>query len=947
MEQQRNFFSVRLYFSALCFIIILLSTFSMGSSYAQEEISGQGESRICTAVDLVIVIDQSGSMFDANDKNGRRFEAAKTIINYLGNHAVWLCAEQGIQHRVAVIGFGDRSVYVTNGQGQDNPYTEDINIYLPPTKIPMEINTISDTQLRETWKVEREENITPLIFSGINDNLNATDHRSGLLGARDILQEWREDPLPGIRRQSVIIITDGEPCLFWRGCDNLPPGAYYNIRPDLSLITDLTNRDRTDFPFRGDSNSESVFISILLLSQRNQSFTESFLDAWRDIAESHGGTLEEASTAPRLSPLIADMLQPIVQSNLQSVTCGQSFWITPYANNLTFLYAFALLDDEDVDVKINISSNGEQIEVQQGVSSSPDVRIVDYVVDGQNASYVFAPPLPGEYRLEVSGVLDCADVLEVKVESLPVSGEVIIPSDSSVYPATPQYPFYNEQIADKFHVAVTDNSGNPLQEFPSYPLLLDAVITSADGTHEQRLTPTDFIKLEDGVYESKQFIQTPVPGSYEWELVASVKHPDPTAQPLEVFRKTGDFTANEVAMFGFALEQPIEGDIRPLNTVQESKQQPSSIPVLVSMVDDDGNPLTNRTEILRNLREPFEARLYNGSTLINAITLQVKPGSSYQFVGEFTNMQNGAILPPGVYTIDVEALWDRDDYDPLNYAPLNRLQSVNITQYEVVPLSVIVAPPPDMTLHEDDWRANMLEGGRLKPFAFHVEILNALNGETVRLADVLTNPTEAIQVAIVPPSGVPIPVSLTPLANENFQRFVTQQVGVDIAEEGSYQLKLQTGSLQLQEGYGWAQVEATATFSREDTIRTTPSTWRGIAVLSLVLFLILLTITGYFWTGGPSGRIEIISNDDKTTYVSKPLKRFPRPRRNRLRHKWLLENNIKYLIVRKARPTEDKHKRAVHVKAVGSSRGVIPYETMSPLHPDEKEEFFESMIVYK
>ena len=949
IKEKQTIFRTEIRSFALCLILLLVLTFLTFTSkqvYAQDTVVPQEQNQICTAVDLVIVIDQSGSMLDTNDKNGRRFDAAKTIANYLGNHAAWLCPGQNIRHRVAVVGFGDRSVYVEDGQGEDNPYQEDIATYLPPTTIPQQGDFASDKELREAWKTYRDETIAPLIYSGKGDNLNATDHRSGLLGARDILQQWSNDPLPGVRRKAVIMITDGEPCLFWRGCDNLPPGTNYNIRPDLTLIGDLTNQNGNDFPFRGDSNPDSVFISVLLLSQRSQNFTQSFLDAWTDIATSHGGTLREARSAPRLSPLIAEMLQPIVQSGLQSVTCGKSFWITPYANNLTFLYAFALVDDESIDVKIHILQDGNEVEVQRGQASSSEVKIIDYVVDGQNESYVFAPPIPGEYRLEVSGQVNCADILDVKIESLPVLGQVVFPNVNSVYPATPQHPFYNEQIADKFYVTVTDNNGNSLQEFAGYPLLFEAVVTSTDGTHEQRLTSADFIKIKDGVYESKSLIQTPLPGGYDWELVATVKHPDPTAQPLTVFSDRGSFIANEVAMFGFSLEQPVEGSVLPLNTVQGSKQNPLPIPILVNMLDENGDPLVNRLDILPELREVFEARLYQGSKLIETIQLQIKPGSTHQFVGEFTNAQANNILNSGTYTIDVVALWDRDDYNVLNYAPFNKLQSINFSQYEVIPLSaIIVSPQTTLTLHEDDWRTNMLQGGELKPFDFYVEIMNAVTGEIVPLETALANPTSTIQAAIVPPSGNPELVSLTPLANENFQRLLGENVGTDIPEEGEYQIKLQTDGLSLNEGYAWTAPEQSASFSRQDTVRTTPSTWRTIGLVLLTLFIGLVLITVYFWINGPTGKLAIVTTG---TYGNQQIEAGPwrlswMPRKNRVRHNWLRGHDIKYLVVKKTSPLDPNYRRAVHVVAI-DKQGRPVYDSV--LHPDSPETFVADEIVY-
>jgi len=942
--------------SKILFLIAIMPIFVLASYLNVRAKASQQEhpTTNCTAVDLVILIDQSDSMFSINDRNGRRFNAAQTIINYLGNHATWLCSGQDVKHRVAVVGFGDRSRYLAEGENSDNDYREDIKVYLPPTVIPSEESFSSVAEMRQAWKEYRNGVIAPAISSGNENNrennLNATDHKSGLLAAQEILNQWGGEPLPGIRRQSIFIITDGEPCLFWRGCDQ--GQEYYDIQPDMRQLRTLTDNNGVDFPFRGAGNPDSIFISVVLLSQRNKSFSDLFIQDWEDITSSHGGTMKEVSDAPRLSPIIADMLTPVVQTSLQTVTCDKPYWVTPYVDDLTILYAFALIDDPEqvVNVTISIKSDEGEFEVQGGNSQSPDVQntITDHVIDFPNESYVFTSPLPGEYRIRVEGMVNCADILDVRTEKRSVSGTIMMPAESAVYPATPQYPFFNEQAAEKFRIALVDTNGQPMVEFEDYPVQFEAVVRSEDGTHEQIFTPEDFVKLADdeGVYESKNFIETPIPGGYTWELQATVRNPEPGADPAEVFSSTGKFTANEVVLFGLVVEEPSEGDDFPLNAIQGESQAPLPIPVSVKLVDVDGSLLNNLSDILPDLREPLQATLYQGSALIETIVLQPKPGSLSEFVGEFSNTQGADLLTPGIYTIDVEALWDRDDYDLLHYAPFNKKQPVSISQYEIVPLSLLIVPPNDLTLHRDDWRINMLQGGQLQPFDFQIEIINALTGETVPLETVLADDDAEFQASLIPPSGNPVAVSLTSLTNENFQQLLGQDVGSDMAEEGDYQIKLETTDLTLQEGYAWTAPEQSATFSRRDTTRTKPGAWRTIGIVILFLFLILLGVTLFFWTGGPSGKIEIVMmgtyGDQQTEAGPWRLKRWPR--KNRIRHHWLKSNEIKYLLVRKTEPLDPDYKRVVHVVAVDKN-GLPVYDSV--LYPDSAEPFVEEDIVYK
>ncbi|MBK7177293.1 MAG: hypothetical protein IPH82_08910 [Chloroflexi bacterium] len=106
-------------------------------------------------------IDQSESMggsatASANDADGQRFDAAVTIADYLANHSAWLCAEEGIQHRIAVVGFGDLAASAQNGP--DNPYEQDTKIYLPPTVIPLDEAMVkTQEELTEAWNNRRQD----------------------------------------------------------------------------------------------------------------------------------------------------------------------------------------------------------------------------------------------------------------------------------------------------------------------------------------------------------------------------------------------------------------------------------------------------------------------------------------------------------------------------------------------------------------------------------------------------------------------------------------------------------------------------------------------------------------------------------------------------------------------------------------------------------------------
>ncbi|MCB0695541.1 MAG: VWA domain-containing protein, partial [Saprospiraceae bacterium] len=886
-----------LIFSFCCLLIV---AFSVVSGVYGEELSSlsiQSEQLAnCNALDLVILIDQSDSMYDTNDKAGNRFDAAKTIIRVLGNHAVWLCLNQNVQHRVAVVGFGDnpaQPVYSENGNElADNPFLEDTQAYVEDQLVPP-VNNF------DNWKKDREK-IEENIESGENNRLGATDHKAALQRSQEILDGWQENPIPGVpRRQAVILITDGEPCLFARGCTKV---GYYDIRPDLDSIEALTDRLGDDFPWRGEDNPNSVDISLIAMSSRTaSSFSEAFFSRWQKITQDHNGDVYRANDAnTNLNTIVTDILNPIIGSGLESVSCNTDVWVNPYIDNLIVLYAFSLVDDLD-DVQsavITIDTGDANIEVRGGSAGSPSVKVAQHVQDERNEYYVFPNPAPGKYRISLPGSGTCESQLDIRLDKKPVDFKVEMPIADSSFPALDPPSLI---AGEKFRVLVFQVGENavgnqPLVEIPGgkYPLHIDVSVVSDDGqfTYETRLR-----KVADGVYESFELIPSPIVGTYFWSLTATVKNPQPEAEPLEVFFASGEYSATEVKPFGFEISEPVDGSDLLLNSVQGAQQIPIPIPVVVTFLDDDGKGVS----VLEDKNDLFEARLSSGTTVLEHIPLEWRSDTN-EFVGEFSNSEAGEILRPGNYTIEVEAVWDSENYDPLKYAPAINHAAVYVNQSEIIPLDMVIHDPGDITLHQDNWRDSLY--GRLRPFGFQVEIINALTGDPVTLDNVMSNVDDPIQAALIPPSGNPVIVPLQTLRNENFQQFVADEVGKDLAEEGTYDIKIQMNDIHLLDGFAWAGSEQVVSFDRVDTAHSNPGTWRLYAGIYLALTSVLLIITLFFWLGGPKGKISFL---ELNTYgqmetVAGPIRLRRMPRRNRRKHNWLKQHGIKYIQVRKAAP---------------------------------------------
>lgn len=857
------------------------------------------DSATCHPVDVVVLVDQSDSMRQTNDQNGRRFEAAATVVEYLGLQALWQCRDQVIQHRVSVIGFGDNPAQGV-GSGENNPYAEDVEPYLTNLIVPQ-------TNDFEQWDDELEQNVVGPIAEAANGQLGATDHYAALLAAHDQLTAWREQPLGDQpRRQAVVVITDGEPCLFARSCGEVP---VYNIGPDMAALEELTDPNDAMFPWSGADNPDSVHLSLIAMSRRSGSMQDSFFNGWRLITQGHGGDVYPANALnTNLNVITADIMDPVIGSGMEPVSCNTDIWINPYTDNLVIIYAAGLVDDNSTDQRaiVRINAGEQEFEVIGGQATVGDIAVTEYLRQKRNEYYIFQPPVPGRYNVSYSGAdpNTCSTLMEIRVSSKSVIAEVTAPTAGSSFPAmTPPSAI----AAQPFRLEVFESIGDagervPLVEFEDYPINVTAAVSGPEGHAETYA----FHKVADGVYESTELIQSPIVGDYNWTLRATVQTLNPDQPEIVVLEDSGRFAATEVLPFGFVITQPADGAGVPLNTVSGAAQQPVSIPVTVELVDSAGEP-ANIDTFLKDDSRLFTASLMQGDTVIETAPLARTPGSATAFSGELTNSQAGGVVAPGDYTIEVTADWSPERYNPLTYAPANDRAAIGISQYEVVPLDLRISSPGETTLHVDDWLGAFR--GQLRPVEFYIEFVNAVSGEQLSLNDVLRDPQGSYQAAVVPPSGNPIITPLTVVSNENFQRLEAEGVATDVAEAGEYAIKLDTAVIPLNDRFAWASEEASTTFTRQDTTFSRPLTWRVILGTAALLVAALLGWIIYMLTGGPTGSIAVFDLKSRKEITLRGLRTSPRV--NTIKHRELTDRGVKYIKLRRGAKDEDGHKTVV------------------------------------
>jgi len=853
----------------------MLFLFFIGIGYTQETtVLAQAPSvnDKCHPIDVVILVDQSESMggsetASANDAKGQRFDAAVSIVDYLANHSAWLCAEEGIQHRIAVVGFGDLASSAQNGP--DNPYQQDIQVYLEPTIIPLDdLEGMTQNELTTAWQ-GRRDSIEADIRSGADENLGATDHRSAFLAANDILSGWRDQPLGEIsRRQAAIMLTDGEPCVANRGC---PPQTYSLTLELMDDLAEITNHLGDDFPFYGMGNPESVYISTILLSRRSQRDTS--WDKWEEITQQHGGDIYPVTSSSLLTKVINDALDPVTGSGREPLECGEPKWVRPYLDNVIVFYTFPIVENPQGQAVLNVETDDGSYALRGGVPITGDLTADDYLTFRGNESYVFNAPPPGKYYVTVPGLEDCTDELSLSVESASISGNVAAPLSDSVFPAIVDPPYYSDALNSTFVLEMWDKNGEPLEELDGYPLVVTATVRNGDY---EKVYELERVGGQNGRYESTSPIETPLPGNYTWELVATVRHPDPTQPDIlveEIEPNDGRFRASTVELMTFAIEIPTDGHVTPLNSVNGISQIPESLAVAVNVLDANGDDL-DVTQVLEDWSSLFAAQLSDGTTVLETIELHLDPATKNRFVGQFENGSIDKLTAAGVHIVTVETDWGgSENYNELTHAPATFESSVTVEQYEIKPLQLELIPLQEASVHQrDTWLRMFLKQNGLQPFPVSVRVIDPLNENEPQFLNEVLNSLNGFEVVVETPSGITQTITLAESSNVAEQLLVGSG-GQTLDESGEYTLSMRVSDSQLLEEYAWAQTSYEATFPREDSTFTNPTTWTYAQLAVGLVILILIGWLIFIFSGGPSGFLVVVDTGTKQEVITLKLRK--------------------------------------------------------------------------
>lgn len=903
----------------------------------------QSSDNECVGVDLIVLVDESGSML-TNDPAHLRANAARNAIGSLGDNALYFCP--GVQHRVAVVGFWDER----DGGVDTLPYIE--TALISPT--------LEGKGLME-WRTERQELYE--LLPDRTDSPGATDYRSGFETASEILKKWQANPPTGSnapRRRGVVLVADGGPCVYDLGCD-----VNENTMNTAGYMRDLArylDPNGAEFPWRGEDNPESVRVWFVGFRDSTTSSAYDYLNpdsdvgsavvpVWRQIARDHGGTFEvlEAgsdNTNTRNSDVavkVANILEVISEKPAIRVSCDQPFYVNPYTDRLVVqilkIGADQGKEPEDVDVTLQYTGPLPQASLLRGEVIQGSANIDDYTADGPNERYSIANVQPGAWRVLVTNGV-CRRDVDVRILPLAARGGVLSPLAQDGVPQYDTAPFSDPVNPAYLNYKLETNppsgetgqqSIEPVKILPDFPLTISGTVKGPQGDVQQ----LDLQRQADGSWQSTEPMPVPTAGQYEWEIAAIAPNGAQTGT-VAIREDSGSFTVTPVEHFNFKVLSPQAGEQLPVNEVGGGRVTAVPVVVQAQVVDATGAPMS---------QEVIDSLLVKNTGLFS-VTVRSDLGDVAQTiplaynsvknifeasVRQEADLAQGALDPAGSYSIDVEI--NPKGYQRLKYRPDSDNIRSTIERYTVIPVAVKTIPT---AVQASTYKGSMgCIGAKPVSFDTMLQFTNAQTGETLSPAVIAANPVDLVKVQLLT-NGTEEEVQpgVVELFTSDQGPVLRAVLGGEDPEIGEYVVRAQLNPAALNAQYKLLNEEAlTIPVTRTLAITDNPATCRTGGGFLLVLLIGLALFMLFTWKHRPVGMLSLVDSNTNMALKDYSLGRSFRlffMRKQKLSANSLESFGIKRIEAKKAK-AETSH-RAIEMEVFdqeGTSLGTTIMESGS------------------
>lgn len=623
----------------------------------------------CYSLDVVFVIDQSGSMggvasLAPNDPTGQRAYGPRWAIDFLADNALNVCPDAF--HRVAMVSFGDE------------------------TEVDLPLSDINPEN-EEEWTYTRSS-----LKSFIAEkNMGQTDPEPAFMEAIDILNEAGSiGDAP--RKRVIIFMTDGMPCVEKLGCVYKPgqPSTFdfvgyakrmkSKIDAALPFSQNLLKQEQCidklreiygsdhipaadaqqcmqDFKVSNEDYENSTYIYTMLISY-GSAWPKALRDVYSAMSSEHGGRVIDITD--NRGDIPANFLTIMTQLSGVPVTrlsCG-SFAVNPYVKQARLTF-FKL--DDTIPVTLSYTDkNGVTHQVVDGVSDG-GFDVEEHYSEGANERYVFTMPYAGIWNID-STACDGIDAyyemvkLDLGIGNNPLriwsaqTGAYMNPDGAAI----PEYdiePYYNEDKAFYLSYEMVDTAGNVVldSDNPVYGVKAVATITQPN---KQKQTLNLVWLPEEKRLRSDTPILLPEPGQYTVDLIGTIPvktepyGPVYTQEPakvfdqqMELFRLEGiQFNVFEVAPLKLVIDAPTNGQtLRPIHKTwwQSDFKLPLQVePIVVKahIVHEDGSPVDANEQIMIDPQQGIAAMAKQGDLVSQEVYLQPDAGVPGGFRGVVT-----------------------------------------------------------------------------------------------------------------------------------------------------------------------------------------------------------------------------------------------------------------------------------------------------------------------
>lgn len=898
----------------------------------------------CVGVDLVVLIDESGSML-TNDPSHLRINAARNAIGSLGDNALYFCP--GVQHRIAVVGFWDER----DGRPDTLPYIETVT--LSPTL---------DGGGLVQWRAERQSLYD--VLPERTDSPGATDYLSAFQTANEILQRWRSDPLDGDgvpRRRGVILVADGGPCVYDLGCDI--DSNTMNIDAYMRDLARYLDPNGTNFPWRGKDNPDSVRIWFVGFRDSSTSAAYDYLDpassigsvvvpVWRQITQNHGGTFEvlEAGSGSGntrnndVAVRMSNILEVLSEKPAIRVNCDEPFYVNPYTDRLNVqilkIGAEQGLEPEDVKVTLQYTGPLAQASLFGGDVVQGQATIEDYVADGPNERYVIADVQPGAWQILVENGI-CQRDVDVRILPLEARGRIISPLASEGVPQFDEAPYSDPLNPARLSYILETNPSSsedgqqsgvqPLSILPEFPLTVTGTIKSPAG----ETTTLEMLQQKDGSWQSTLPIPVPVAGRYEWEIAAIASNGAQTGT-VAIQSDSGDFAVTPVERFSFQLLSPQPGAQLPLNAVGQGQVAALPVDVVVQALDDAGAPLSAE-QVATLLKQPtslFTATIR--SDLGNIVQEAPMTYNAVKNVFEVSlrqsdDLQQGMLDPAGSYS--VVAAINPKGYERFKYRPDDASQQTTVERFAVLP--VLVEAIPKEVINSTFSGGVGCIGADPVMFDVQLQFKNALTGETLRPEAIASDLSALATMSLVEAGTereVQSGVVETYVADQG--QVLRAVFGGEDQRPGSYTVRARLNPGALNDQYKLlSEEDLVVPVQRSLSLVDNPATCRTASGIGIAALIGLLAFMIFNWLRRPLGSLSLTDPNTSMPLKDYSLGRSPKlffKRNQKLSASGLENFGIKKIEVKKAKP-ESSH-RAIEMEVFdqeGTSLGTTAMESGS------------------